>query len=228
MDYCRGGTLLKRLNQTEFGLPEDTVKKYFRSLVSAIHYCHEVWNIAHRDIKPENIMLSKKDGTEEIYLCDFGCSEFFHPKKDKLSNATKGTYLFMAPEIFEVGAAEKVVRGRQSDIWSAGITLFNLLTNSFPFKGRNMLQLVENVKTKSPDLDKLGPGQDQLKNLLRCMLERDPEKRMSIYDVISDPWVTNDGVESVDLDLEASEDSLSDVSSHVFLTLKDESQSTAA
>lgn len=81
-------------------------------MISAIHYCHEVWNVAHRDIKPENIMLTvNKWGVEDIKLCDFGCGEFFHAERDKLSNKTKGTYLFMAPEIFEVGS-DKVVKAR--------------------------------------------------------------------------------------------------------------------
>jgi serine/threonine protein kinase len=40
-------------------------------MVSAIHYCHEVANIAHRDIKPENMMLDEND---RLVLCDFGVS----------------------------------------------------------------------------------------------------------------------------------------------------------
>ena len=139
MDYYQGGTLLQRLKQTKQGLPEETARRFFRSLVSAIHYCHEVQNIAHRDIKPENLMLTTKaEGEEDIMLCDFGCSEFFHPQRDKLSRATKGTYLFMAPELFKGDSFKKVVRGRQSDIWSAGVTLFNLLTNAYPFQGSNI------------------------------------------------------------------------------------------
>ena len=58
MDFCQNGTLHDKLEETESGLPEPQVKTYFRSLISAIHYCHEVQNIAHRDIKPENLMLS--------------------------------------------------------------------------------------------------------------------------------------------------------------------------
>lgn len=60
------------------------------------------------------------------------------------------------------------------------------------------------------------------------MLERDPEKRVSIYDVISDPWVTNDGAESIDLDLAASISSLSSVSSQIFSNSKAESHSITA
>ena len=58
MDFCEGGTLHSKLQATDNGLPEHQVKSYFRSLISALHYCHEVQNIAHRDIKPENLMLS--------------------------------------------------------------------------------------------------------------------------------------------------------------------------
>ena len=62
--------------------------------------------------------------------------------KDDLSKATKGTYLFMAPEMFMTGA-KKVVKGRPTDIWAAGVTLFNLLTKDHPWKGKNMFDLVD-------------------------------------------------------------------------------------
>lgn len=42
MYYCQGGTLAQKLEKSEKGLDEELVKKYFRSLVSAVHYCHEV------------------------------------------------------------------------------------------------------------------------------------------------------------------------------------------
>lgn len=61
MDYLQGGTIQEKLNATENGLPESSVREHFRQLISAVHYCHEVTNIAHRDIKPENMMLSAND-----------------------------------------------------------------------------------------------------------------------------------------------------------------------
>ena len=42
MDFCEGGTLHAKLEASENGLPETLVKSYFRSLISALHYCHEV------------------------------------------------------------------------------------------------------------------------------------------------------------------------------------------
>ena len=62
------------LDEYDSGLPLEKVRIYFKGLLSAMHYCHEVKNIAHRDIKPENIMLDKYG---RVFLCDFGVSEFF-------------------------------------------------------------------------------------------------------------------------------------------------------
>ena len=117
-----------------------------------------------------------------------------------MSKATKGTYLFMAPEMFKTGA-DKVVKGPAVDIWAMGVTLFNLLTKDHPFKGKGMFELAANIKEAEPELDLLGEGREQLKSLLRRILEKDPEKRIDIYQLIYDPWVTDDGKNEIDLDL---------------------------
>lgn len=115
-----------------------------------------------------------------VFLCDFGCSEFFTPSTGTLSKATKGTYLFMAPEMFITDKAKKVIKGRQNDIWAVGITLFNLLTKTHAFKGRGLVDLANSIKNKDADLEVLGPGRDQLKSLLSKIFEKDPEKRMTV------------------------------------------------
>ena len=71
MDYLSGGTVAEKLEKSGDGLPEDLVRRYYRQLISAIHYCHEVQKLAHRDIKPENMML---DENEKLVLGDFGVS----------------------------------------------------------------------------------------------------------------------------------------------------------
>lgn len=154
-------------------------------------------NISHRDIKPENIML---DDEGKVFLCDFGCAEFFQSEHEDLSNATKGTYLFMAPEMFMTGD-KKVVKGRANDIWAAGVTLFNLLTKDHPFKGKDIFDLATQIKEAPPNLDLLGEGREQLKQLLTRIFDKDPDKRIDIYDMLDDPWVTDDGQNLVDLDL---------------------------
>ena len=91
-----------------------------------------------------------------------------------MSKATKGTYLFMAPEMFKTGA-DKVVKGPAVDIWAMGVTLFNLLTKDHPFKGKGIYELSAKIKEAAPELDLLGEGREQLKSLLRRILEKDPD-----------------------------------------------------
>ena len=74
MDYIKGGSVADKIKKSESGLPTEIARSYFRQLLSAVHYCHEVKNIVHRDIKPDNMMICP-DG--RIVLCDFGISHFF-------------------------------------------------------------------------------------------------------------------------------------------------------
>ena len=150
MDYLPGGTLLEKLNNSEAGLSESQVRSYFRDLMSALLYCHEVKMLAHRDIKPENMMLNK-DG--KLILCDFGVSQFFESQTG-IIKGTMGTVRFMAPECFG-SAPNKELQGKPIDIWAAGITLFLLLTKEYPFKGSNLTEIRDLVTCSEPPLEKI-------------------------------------------------------------------------
>ena len=62
------------------------------------------------------------------------------------------------------------------------------------------MQLADKIKNQPPELDLLGEGKHQLKALLTRIFEKDPERRITIYDLLDDPWVTSDGQNLVDLD----------------------------
>ena len=130
MDYLPGGTLSDKLNLRGSGLPQDEVRKYFKDLVSALYYCHEVKCLSHRDVKPENMMLSENGS---LILCDFGVSQFFESER-AIIKGMMGTVRFMAPECFK-DEVNKEFHGKRIDIWAAGISLYLLLTNKYPFGG---------------------------------------------------------------------------------------------
>ena len=190
--------MAEKLKEKGSGLDEASVKKYFRSLLSAIHYCLKVQDFSHRDIKPENIMLDSKG---EVHLADFGCSEFFEPTNEKLSLQTKGTYLFMAPEMFEGNKAIKVVNGSPIDIWASGVTLFNLLTNRYPWEG-DFFSLIEKVKTQPPNLEPLGEDRADLIDLFEKVFVKNPRDRINIYDLLDHPWLNDNFENPVELHLE--------------------------
>ncbi len=75
------------------------VRPYFIDMLKALHYCHKVANVIHRDIKPDNIMINHND---EAVLIDFGVSSLVDNKEDLYFDSNMGSYLFFAPEMFNV------------------------------------------------------------------------------------------------------------------------------
>ena len=81
----------------------------------------------HRDLKPENIMMDPEevDGSQRIYLVDFGTGMFFN--KGELKKEVAGTPYYIAPEVVNKSYNEKC------DIWSVGVIIYILLTGLPPF-----------------------------------------------------------------------------------------------
>jgi [calcium/calmodulin-dependent protein kinase] kinase len=83
----------------------------------------------------------------------------------------------------------------QVDIWSLGATLYNMVVGKPPWMAQNQIQLahqIQHIELAFPTELELDP---HLKNLLRRMLQKDPEKRIRLEDIIEHDWVTNEGAE---------------------------------
>ena len=96
-----------------------------------MEYCHENAKIIHRDIKPENILLDENDN---VKLSDFGVSFMMENAGDDSLSNSAGSYYYFSPEAC-IGASYK---GRKSDIWACGITLYFMIFKKHPFVS-NML-----------------------------------------------------------------------------------------
>ncbi len=100
------------------------------ALLSALHAAHER-GIVHRDVKPANIMLEMnlEDGLGEVRLTDFGVAQAGVEERTAIDQMI-GTPWVMAPEQVVGGAVD-----RRTDIWAAGVILYEMLTGQRPFKG---------------------------------------------------------------------------------------------
>jgi len=128
MKYISGGTLAEKIKKVG-KLPPDQCWNYFRDLIQGLEYCHKVAGIIHRDIKPENLLIGEDD---TIHIADFGVSFMIENGSDE-ARATFGSAQYMAPEICK-GSNYK---GKQTDLWAAGITLYYMALGELPFDGKN-------------------------------------------------------------------------------------------
>ncbi|OHT16961.1 AGC family protein kinase [Tritrichomonas foetus] len=180
LENIKGETLLDRINQRG-GLTEFEAQKVFVQLIYAISYLHEKCNIVHRDLKLENVMINENDN---IKIIDFGVST------DNISMSTKcGSFQYCAPEIIK-----NDVYTRSVDIWSAGVMLFIMLTGEFPFDDPNSVLLVQKILNEEPCYPTFVT--ENALNLLKRMLDKNPETRITIHELLNHPWIRKNSFNS--------------------------------
>ena len=178
MENISGGNLLGAINKMS-KFSEQMAKNIFKQLIETIKYLHSI-GIVHRDIKPDNILI-ELDNT--IKLCDFGVSKEI--KEGQLLTDSCGTPAFVAPEILK----DCPYNPYMTDIWSSGVVLYAMITGFFPFRGINETDLHRNILSGAfPKLKDVSP---ELKDLLNKILEVNPNKRISVDDILNHPWLND-------------------------------------
>jgi serine/threonine protein kinase len=158
---------------------EKTYKIILRQIFEAMDYLHKN-DIAHLDLKLENIMINKQ---LEIRIIDFGFG-IYDPKKT-LNLFFGGTPNYMSPEI----VLKRPYISILSDIWSLGVLVFKLFCNDYPFKGFTERDLFIAIK-KGKFRIKCYVNYD-VKKIINSMLVLEPNKRLSLDQLLKSPWFTN-------------------------------------
>ncbi|KAE8604518.1 hypothetical protein XENTR_v10014730 [Xenopus tropicalis] len=153
-------------------LDEPLASYIFRQLVSAVGYLHNQ-HILHRDIKDENIIIAPDFS---IKLVDFGSAAHLH--QGTLFSTFCGTTEYCAPEVL----LGNPYPGPELEMWSLGVTLYTLIFGENPF--------CEVDEILEAELNPPFNVSQKLQVLISGLLQRDPEIRMTLDELLRDPWVT--------------------------------------
>ena len=125
-------------------------RAYFRAAAelvlqaaTALEHAHEL-GILHRDIKPSNLLL---DGRGKLWVTDFGLARFEKDAGMTRSGDLLGTLRYMSPE---QALAKRVPVDHRTDIYSLGVTLYELLTLEPPFVGKDREEILRRIAFEEP------------------------------------------------------------------------------
>ncbi|VDN57719.1 unnamed protein product [Dracunculus medinensis] len=192
LEHVSGGELFDYLVR-KGRLMAKEARKFFRQIISALDFCH-AHNICHRDLKPENLLL---DDRNNIKVADFGMASL--QVEGSMLETSCGSPHYACPEVIR---GEKY-DGRKADVWSCGVILYALLVGALPFDDDNLRNLLEKVKKGAFHVPSFIPVDCQ--NLLRGMIEVDPNKRLALADVFKHPWVAGNSKSEPELELPMSQ-----------------------
>ena len=180
IDYADCGSLQQILDSSI--KPNINLIKYiFYSVLSAVSFLH-AHGIVHQDIKPSNILLCSNGN---VYLSDFGVGHSFQS-----AAMVVGTPGYQAPEaIYDFDVDPDALNPAKEDVYSLGVTLYQVMFGDLPFKGDNFYEIVQNI-THCPLVIPEGTEKD-LENLLRGMLCVNPEERMDVDTVMKSPFFSD-------------------------------------
>ena len=169
MEYLKGGDLTKYVKPGAL-LPMTTVLSLIQRAADGIHYASK-YNVVHRDIKPANIMWDPE--TDTMKITDFGIARITDSSKTK-TGMVLGTPSYMSPEQL----AGKKVTG-QSDIFSLGVMLFQMVTGKLPFSGDSMATLMYKIANQQhPAPESINPEVPRcISIIINRSMAKDVEKR---------------------------------------------------
>ncbi|KAI5248170.1 Pkinase-domain-containing protein [Aureobasidium subglaciale] len=183
LEMCKKGVVMKvGIDDRADPYDEETCRCWFRDMILGIEYLH-AQGIVHRDIKPDNCLVNEDD---ILKIVDFGVSEMFEKQSDMTTAKSAGSPAFMPPELCV--AKHGHVSGRAADIWSMGVTLYCLRYGRIPFEKTGLLEMYESIRTDEFSLPE-EHNRDFI-DLMRRILEKDPDHRIKMEELRAHPWVT--------------------------------------
>ena len=182
MEYVRGVALNQKLRETNGTLGHDRTIEILIQIAAALRETHKA-EIVHRDLKPGNIILEE---TDNIKVVDFGLALNDNIDFELLGNSAEGTPAYMAPEQVR-GENHRI--GGQTDIWAFGVTMYQLLTGTLPFKAKSRAGLLRRICVREPNplrqlVETIPKELERI--CLKCMHKLIQNRYQSMVDLLDD------------------------------------------
>ncbi|EFC48923.1 predicted protein, partial [Naegleria gruberi] len=175
MEYVENGAIETPYDEHQ-QFPEETCRKYFKQMTDALDYIHNVHNVCHRDFQLSNVCLDKNSN---VKVCDFGVADFF-TMKEKSHQLFVGNSNYSSPEML----MKKPYYGPEIDVYMLGVCLYKMMTGFLPFRNAQ----AKLMGCMTVPLEEEEDMSDDAKDLIRKLLEPEPEKRITIRQIKQHPF----------------------------------------
>lgn len=179
IELLNGESLANQINKIK-NLPIIDILNIALQLCSAVAYAHSQ-GVIHRDIKPANVMLIQDD---RVKLTDFGIAQL---NNDKLSltqaGSILGSILYIPPE--QLVDSHKV--DKRADVYSLGVTLFQLFTGRLPFEGNSVAEVVTKILNQEIPTMRSFKNEipESLDRIILKAIKKEPDERYQNIDDFS-------------------------------------------
>jgi len=170
MEYFAGPTLEKMIHFNKL-FPEKHALKYFKQLLRGLAFAHD-HGVVHRNMRPSMVLLNRQG---DLKISDFGVAMILGKGKLEELGQVDGDAGYMSPE--QIVNPKNV--DQRSDIYSAGIILFQMLSGKLPFEqGTSLTALMLHLDKQVPDVRSLNPDvSEKLAVIVAKALEKSPDNR---------------------------------------------------
>jgi serine/threonine protein kinase len=188
MEYVDGVCLSKIIAKAGHMEPAFALRIMLQ-ICSAMKHAHAS-GIVHRDLKPSNILIvMDEEGRESVKILDFGIAKLTNQPGFNDATLTRTGEVFGSPKYMSPEQVQGKPTDARTDIYSAGLILYEMLTGSLPFTAETTVELlVKKVTCQPPSLKEAAGGRDFPKNiqdLITKALQNDPEERFATFDALA-------------------------------------------